>query len=459
MSGNSYGRGVVAKWSRDKFGRVFDFLPNNTFSRAFMEYSHDGIRNVHYGDVLIKFGAVLDCSKEVLPSLCPEVEKRVGSNFAQDGDLIVADTAEDDTVGKAVELQNVGETKIVSGLHTIFSRPRNKVFAPYWLGYFVNSDFFHRKLFRYIVGSKVSSIAKASLKNVDVLWPESEEQRKTVEILVACDEVIEKSERAKEKLRRIKDGLLADLMTRGIGNDGKIRPRPSKAPHLYKQSELGLIPKEWDVKLFDETFDMLGNNTFARAMMTNDKRSICNIHYGDVLIKYAESIDCSIENLPCLTAQAERRGTKDYLQDGDLVIADTAEDDTVGKAVEIQNVGALKVVAGLHTIPCRPKHDDFSPFWLGYFINSNVFHRQLFRYIVGSKVSSISRGSLKGLQIVIMQKSEQKKIADRLAAVDARIESEENAIAKYRKIKAGLMHRLLTPPSGAEIVDLAEGAT
>ena len=245
---NHCARGVVAKWSRDKFGRVFDFLPNNTFSRAFMEYSHDGIRNVHYGDVLIKFGAVLDCSKEVLPSLCPEVEKRVGSNFAQDGDLIVADTAEDDTVGKAVELQNVGETKIVSGLHTIFSRPRNKVFAPYWLGYFVNSDFFHRKLFRYIVGSKVSSIAKASLKNVDVLWPELEEQRKTVEILVACDEVIEKSERAKEKLRRVKDGLLADLMTRGIGNDGKIRPRPAKAPHLYKQSELGLIPKEWDVK-------------------------------------------------------------------------------------------------------------------------------------------------------------------------------------------------------------------
>ena len=57
-------------------------------------------------------------------------------------------------------------------------------------------------------------------------------QHHIAEILSTCDEVIGKSERAKEKLRRIKEGLLADLMTRGIGDDGKIRPKPSVAPHL-----------------------------------------------------------------------------------------------------------------------------------------------------------------------------------------------------------------------------------
>jgi restriction endonuclease S subunit len=49
--------------------------------------------------------------------------------------------------------------------------------------------------------------------------------------------------------------------------------------------------------------------------------------------------------------------------------------------------------------------------------------------------------------------AEQQQIAERLSAIDAKIADELAVIAKYRKVKAGLMARLLTPPPGVEIVD------
>ena len=85
-----------------------------------MNYESGTVKNVHYGDVLIKFGDYIDVSETELPYISDSAKAdKFKNSFLQDGDIIIADTAEDDTVGKAVEVQNVGELQIVSGLHTI----------------------------------------------------------------------------------------------------------------------------------------------------------------------------------------------------------------------------------------------------------------------------------------------------------------------------------------------------
>ena len=149
-----------------------------------------------------------------------------------------------------------------------------------------------------------------------------------------------------------------------------------------------------------------------------------------------------------MIAEGVRQAGNDYLQNGDLVFADTAEDDTVGKAVELYNVGDRTIVSGLHTIFARPKEDDFASRWLGYYVNSDSFHKQLLPFVVGSKVSSISRTNIKRTFVVIPESDEQQQIAKRLSAIDAKIAAELAVVAKYRKVKAGLMARLLTPPDG-----------
>ena len=76
----------------------------------------------------------------------------------------------------------------------------------------------------------------------------------TEALLTTIDTAIEKTESLIEKYRKIKTGLMNDLFTRGIGPDGKLRPLRSQAPELYKKTELGWIPREWEVVTVGDLF-------------------------------------------------------------------------------------------------------------------------------------------------------------------------------------------------------------
>lgn len=107
-------------------------LQNNTFSRADLSNEKGVAKNVHYSDVLIKFGEVLDVSKEQLPMITDEkVLTKYKASFLKNGDVIVADTAEDITVGKCSEIAGLNDEVVLSGLHTIPYRPVEKFATGY----------------------------------------------------------------------------------------------------------------------------------------------------------------------------------------------------------------------------------------------------------------------------------------------------------------------------------------
>lgn len=137
---------------------------------------------------------------------------------------------------------------------------------------------------------------------------------------------------------------------------------------------------------------MLINNTLSRAKLNNEKGSVHNIHYGDILVNFGEIIDLRKDVLPYITGEINSSKT-DFLQDGDIIIADTAEDSTVGKCTEIMGISGAYVVAGLHTIPCRPRNR-YAQGYLGYFMNSSAYHDQLLPLMQGTKVTSVSKSAL-----------------------------------------------------------------
>lgn len=213
----------------------------------------------------------------------------------------------------------------------------------------------------------------------------------------------------------------------------------------YKQTEIGVIPEDWDLILFEDCFSVLSNNTLSRAELNYNGGELQNIHYGDILVKFSAVTDCGAERLPYVNAELVKKVSKGFLRDGDIVIADTAEDNTVGKATEVVAVNGNKVVSGLHTIPCRAKDDKmFVPMWLGYFINHNTYHNQLLPYITGIKVSSISKSAIAGTMIAVPKPDEQTKIVAALSDIDALITNLEKLIAKKKAIKQGAMQELLT---------------
>lgn len=208
----------------------------------------------------------------------------------------------------------------------------------------------------------------------------------------------------------------------------------------YKKSEIGLVPNDWDVLPFGEVFRTLSNNTLSRDQLNYDSGSIKDVHYGDVLILFPELLDCSRDDIPYVNSDAPL--SCQSLQEGDVIISDTAEDETVGKAVEIVNQGKTNIVAGLHTIPCRVKNGKFASGWLGYFINSHYYHDQLLPYIHGTKVSSIARKSLADTYIVKPSYEEQKRIVKALSDIGRLISESEELIAKYQAMKQGCLQHM-----------------
>lgn len=209
-----------------------------------------------------------------------------------------------------------------------------------------------------------------------------------------------------------------------------------------KHTEIGDIPVDWELQTFDETFRVISNNTLSRENLNNCGGAVRNIHYGDILTKFPEVLDCNEEEIPYINELSLLSSSTQLLQDGDIVVADTAEDETVGKVIEVQNLGDSKLVAGLHTIPCRVKKGDFAPGWLGYYMNSDLFHNQILPYITGIKVSSISKGAISETLILVPPFDEQEKIVQSLNKIQLLMTAETKVVNKIKLVKNGCLSKM-----------------
>ena len=205
-------------WEQRKFGEVLVSLQNNTLSRADLSNETGIAKNVHYGDVLIKFGEVLDVSEEKLPMISDKsVLTKYKASFLQNGDVIVADTAEDSTVGKCSEIAGLNDEVVLSGLHTIPYRPIEK-FASGYLGYYLNSSAYHKQLIPLMQGIKVTSISKSAMQNTEIVYPKSvEEQGKIGNYFQSLDHLITLHHRECIILRKTK---VNDWEQRKLGEMG-----------------------------------------------------------------------------------------------------------------------------------------------------------------------------------------------------------------------------------------------
>ena len=301
-------------------------------------------------------------------------------------------------------------------------------------------------------GTSYPAINPNKLGSLAIPVPPLAEQKAIAGALSDVDELLAAMTTLIEKKRAIKQGAMQELLEvrgfqtgltgfTGLRDDGRQNPVNPVEKRFAPRRRLAGFTGEWVEKRFDDCFDLIGNNTYAREFTCADETGVANIHYGDVLVKYGSVLDFSTTPVDSLAFPVLAKS--ENLKNGDLVIADTAEDETVGKAVEIRNLGSRRAVAGLHTVACRPKIE-FAPGWLGYYINSSDYHNQLLPLITGIKVSSISKAGFRQTVLRFPTLAEQKAIAGVLADMDAEIAALEAKRAKYEQIKQGMMQELLT---------------
>ena len=205
----------------------------------------------------------------------------------------------------------------------------------------------------------------------------------------------------------------------------------------------------WEQRELSDTLNFLSNNTLSRAELSEDTGTYKNVHYGDVLIKFGEYIDAQSTDLPYIADDEKaKKFESSKLQDGDIIIADTAEDEAVGKCVEIGNIGDLSIVSGLHTIPCRSKVK-FAPAYLGFYLNSSSYHDQLIPLMQGIKVTSISKSAISDTLISApTDLSEQGKIGQFFSQLDTLITLHQRKYDKLTKVKKAMLEKMF-PKNGS----------
>lgn len=358
-------------------------------------------------------------SRQNLPLISDEDKRRLSAYELQTGDIVFSRVGSVDRNAYVTEAENGW---LFSG-RLLRIRVLDTRCIPKYLSFYFKDARIKSKVREIAVGQTMPSLNTKLLLGFSVCLPQLPHQQRIAEALSDMDELIASLEKLIAKKKAIKQGAMQDLLT------GKRR--------------LPGFSGEWKKQLFGDLFEICPNNAYTRDQLTIGGK-IKNIHYGDILTKYGAYLDGSIASIPTLEKTLEKKqyAEKAFVQDGDIIIADTAEDLTVGKAVEIVNVSG-KILSGQHTFLCRPIIP-FAPMYLGYYLNSADFHDQVVPYVTGTKVSSINKSSLCSLTVRFPSIPEQTAIAEILSNIDKDILAIEERLAKASLIKHGMMQQLLT---------------
>lgn len=287
-------------WKQRKLESLLDNLQNNTLSRADLSYEKGKIKNIHYGDILIKFGEILNIKKEQLPNIVNEdVVKKYKTSILQNGDIVFVDTAEDETVGKCSEIAGLTDEIVLSGLHTIPCRPKLK-FADGYLGYYLNSEIFHQQLLPFMQGIKVTSISKAAMKKMNIIYPKSvEEQAKIGGYFYNLDNLITFHHRKLNILNKI---YRYAWEQRKLGELGTVQT----CKRIFKEQ----TSEQGDIPFFKNgTIGLEPDSYISREVYEEFRRLYPYPEVGDTLISVVGSIGRT----------AEYTGKDEYFQDSNVV--------------------------------------------------------------------------------------------------------------------------------------------
>ena len=351
-----------------------------------------------------------------------ESKYREMSRFAvKSGDYIISCSG---TIGRIYQIPLTFPKGIINQALLKLTINAEKINPTYFYKYF-QWDKFQQKIIDDTQGGAMKNLVGMDIfKKAPIVLPEMKEQTAIAEALSDIDGLISSLQKLIEKKKAIKQGTMQELLT------GKKR--------------LPGFSVEWSEAPFADLFDFLPTNAFTRDQMT-DTGTIQNVHYGDILTKYGACLNMAKTDVPYLleSVSVRKYSESSYVREGDVIIADTAEDSTVGKCVELVNVHG-KVLSGQHTMLCRPKVT-FAPKFLGYYMNAGCFHNQMLPFITGIKVSSISKANISTLVLKYPTLvEEQQAIAQVFSDMDNEVAQLEKKLAKYQQIKQGMMQELLT---------------
>ena len=280
------------------------------------------------------------------------------------------------------------------------------------------------------IGTTVESVDFPSLSQLEIPLPPLPEQRKIAEILGSVDEAIRATEAVIEQTRRVKEGLLQELLTKGIGHT------------RFKKTPIGEIPEEWEVKRLLEASDE-DKGSFVNGPFGSDLLSSELNQEGGVPVIYIRDIKrgkYEREKSVYVTNEKARQLSLCQVNGGDLLIT------KVGDPPGVAAIYPSSEPSGIITqdvIRIR-----LQPFvlagWVKAFLDSQRGKNSIDNIAIEGTRKRVSLGEFKRLLFPVPPIEEQTRIARVLEGAADAIGRSERDLRQLRSLKQGLLQDLLT---------------
>lgn len=405
------------KWIKTKYGNLYTFYPTNSFSRDKLNYENGEVKNVHYGDIHTKFKVLFDANKEDVPFINRNLDlsKIKQENYCKVGDLLIADASEDyEDVGKTIEIINLDNSKILSGLHTFLARPNNNQTALGFSAYMLKSRYVRKQVMKIAQGTKVLGLAKERLNKINLFIPSLPEQQKTAAFLSQVDRKIDLLQQKVTALEQYKKGVMQQLFSQ----------------QLRFKDDGGSDFPDWEEKRLGEVCKLQGGYAFKSNLFKKEGIPIIRIsnisnenNYIDTNnLVYYNDIDINKNFI---------------LKENDVIVAMSGA--TTGKSsiYNLNQKGYLNQRVGVF----RPKKVLSNKF-LTQFVFSLKFSKQLRKVLVAGAQPNISSKDIESFIIQLPSLDEQTKIAEFLNSIDQKIARTQQQLEQSQSFKKGLLQKM-----------------
>jgi type I restriction enzyme S subunit len=316
---------------------------------------------------------------------------RLNCTQLQEGDVLIARMPE--PIGRACILPRL-DNRLATVVDIAILRP--SAVDSYWLMSVINSAGFRTKIEEQSSGTTRTRIGRTALSKIKLLSPPLPEQKKIASILTSVDEVIENTQKQIDKLQDLKKATMNELLTKGIGHTA------------FKDSELGQIPKSWEVGRFDEFITLQRGHDLPTQ---NRKKGVIPIFGSNGIVGlHNNSI---IKETGVITGRSG-------------------------------SIGGVHFVKGLYwalntTLYVKDFHGNDAEF-----ISHYLKFFDLERFATGTGVPTLNRNDVHNQIIKFPPFEEQLKICDAIGVIESRLELILMKLSQAQSLKKSLMQDLLT---------------
>ncbi len=414
-------------WVSTRFGDVAELLKGVTYKSE--DYCGPG-----EGLIFLTIKCVSKAGGFKLEGIKHFKGKHSESQLLEQDDLLIANTdltRAGDIVGAPVVVPSFDGRQVTMSMDLSKVVENREKIDRRFLYYLLMTDHSRRFMKDHASGSTVLHLQTRAVPSLRIEIPrKTREQTKIAEVLSTVDRAIEQTEALIAKQHRIKTGLMQDLLTRGIDEHGNLR---SEQTHRFKDSPLGRIPVEWDVKLIGDVFDVqLGKMLSKKAK--NGKTPFYylgnkNVQWERVSLNDLQMMDFS---------EAERR--KFELREFDILVCEGGE---VGRTSiwrgEIDDCYYQKAIHRL-----RPKAEDYWPELFPKFMQWGIRKGVFADYTSQTSIAHLTKEKLEKVPMSLPKYDEQERLLDAFRTADDASRISMDHHDKLRLLKTALMQDLLS---------------